>query len=226
MRKFTNQVYEWIDERVKLSKYWDAIAKHPVPPHVSDGVRTNPVYCLGGIAFLCFIILVITGMFLAMYYKPTPDEAYDSIRYIMEEVPMGAFIRSVHRWAANMMIAAVMLHMIRVYFTGAYKPPRELNWVIGVLLFLLTTAFGFTGYLLPWDQLAYWATTIGIQINSGIPVVGPYIGKLLMGGSEIGPNTLSRFYAIHTIVLPVTLALLLGAHFILVRIHGISGRYL
>ncbi len=215
----SEKIYEWLDERFNVSEYWPPIAKHPAPLHT-----TNPMYCLGGISFLCFLILVLTGIFLAMYYVPTPGESYKSVERIMTEIPLGSIVRSLHHWTANTMIAAVMLHMIRVYFTGAYKRPRELNWVVGVLLLLTTTTFGFSGYLLPWDQLSYWATTIGIQIASSIPLVGTYVGRILMGGNSIGAATLTRFFAIHVLILPLTIAGLLGAHFLMIRIQGISGR--
>ncbi len=214
------KIYKWFDERFKLNELLPSITKHPAP----EKVISNPLYCLGGTAFLCFLILVITGMFLAMYYKPTPDEAYKSVEHIMTEVPMGSLIRSLHHWTANTMIAAVMLHMIRVFFMGAYKKPRELNWVVGVLLFLTATTFGFSGYLLPWDQLAYWATKIGTGIAGSIPFVGKYISLILVGGSDISAETLSRFYALHVLILPAIIITLLAIHFTMVRIQGISGR--
>ncbi len=215
-----DKVYKWVDERFKLNEHLPSIVKHPAPLNVVS----NPLYCLGGTAFLCFLILVFTGIFLAMYYKPTPDEAYKSVQNIMTTVPMGSLIRSIHHWAANTMIAAVMLHMIRIYFMGAYKKPRELNWAVGVLLLLITTTFGFSGYLLPWDQLSYWATKIGTGIAGSMPIVGGYISLILMGGNDLGPETLTRFFAIHVLILPATIALLLGLHFTMVRLQGISGR--
>lgn len=213
-------VYKWLDDRFKLRELLPPIVKHPAPLNVVS----NPLYCLGGTAFLCFLILVVTGIFLAMYYKPTPAEAYKSVQTIMTTVPMGSLVRSVHHWAANTMIAAVMLHMIRIYFMGAYKNPRELNWVVGIFLLLTTTTFGFSGYLLPWDQLAFWATKIGTGIAGSIPVMGNFISLILMGGTDIGAETLTRFYAIHVMILPIAIATLLGLHFMMVRIQGISGR--
>lgn len=213
-------IYEWLDERFKLKELLPPIVKHPAP----EKVVSNPLYCLGGIAFLCFIILAVTGIFLAMYYKPTPNEAYKSVEHIMTEVPMGSLIRSLHHWSANTMIAAVMLHMIRVFFMGAYKKPRELNWVVGVFLFLTATTFGFSGYLLPWDQLSYWATKIGTGIAGSIPIAGQYISLILSGGSDISAETLSRFYTLHVLVLPAVIIVLLTLHFTMVRIQGISGR--
>ncbi|MCX9084339.1 MAG: cytochrome b N-terminal domain-containing protein [Candidatus Methanoperedens sp.] len=215
-----DNINEWIYSRFKIKDLLTSIVKHPAP----DYAVTNPLYCLGGTAFLCFLILVGTGIFLAMYYKPTPLEAYKSVEHIMTVVPMGSLIRSIHHWAANMMIAAVMLHMMRIYFMGAYKKPRELNWVVGVTLLLITTTFGFSGYLLPWDQLAFWATKIGTGIAGSIPIMGQYISLLLVGGTDIGAETMTRFFAIHVMVLPLTTAILLVLHFAMVRIQGISGR--
>ncbi len=217
---FLDKIYKWLDDRFKLRDLLPPIVKHPAP----ENVISNPLYCLGGTAFLCFILLVITGIFLAMYYKPTPAEAYNSVSTIMTVVPMGSLVRSVHHWAANTMIAAVMLHMIRIYFMGAYKKPRELNWVVGIFLLLTVTTFGFSGYLLPWDQLSFWATNIGTGIAGSIPIVGGYISLLLMGGNDIGAETLTRFFAIHVLILPLAIAILLGMHFLMVRIQGISGR--
>ncbi|VVB86424.1 putative respiratory nitrate reductase subunit cytochrome b-561 [uncultured archaeon] len=215
-----DKIYKWLDDRFKLRELLPSIVKHPAPEYAVS----NPLYCLGGTAFLCFLILVITGIFLAMYYKPTPDEAYKSVQNIMTAVPMGSLVRSTHHWAANTMIAAVMLHMIRIYFMGAYKKPRELNWVVGIFLLLTVTTFGFSGYLLPWDQLSFWATKIGTGIAGSLPVIGGYISLLLMGGNDIGADTLTRFFAIHVLILPIAIATLLGLHFIMVRIQGISGR--
>ncbi|MCX9025485.1 MAG: cytochrome b N-terminal domain-containing protein [Candidatus Methanoperedens sp.] len=215
-----DKIYKWLDDRFKLRDLLPPIVKHPAP----EDVISNPLYCLGGTAFLCFIILVITGIFLAMYYKPTPGEAYKSVQTIMTTVPMGSLVRSVHHWAANTMIAAVMLHMIRIYFMGAYKKPRELNWVVGIILLLTVTTFGFSGYLLPWDQLSFWATKIGTGIAGSMPLIGGYISLLLMGGNDIGAETITRFFAIHVLILPMAMAVLLGMHFLMVRIQGISGR--
>ncbi len=215
-----DKIYKWFDERLKLSELLPPIVKHPAP----ENVISNPLYCLGGTAFLCFLILAATGIFLAMYYKPTPAEAYKSVEHIMTQVPMGSLIRSIHHWAANIMIAAVMLHMMRIYFMGAYKKPRELNWVVGITLLLITTTFGFSGYLLPWDQLAFWATKIGTGIAGSIPVIGGYTSLLLVGGNDIGAETLTRFFAIHVLILPATIVVLLVLHFLMVRLQGISGR--
>lgn len=214
-----DSVWAWVEVRFKLSREEDVrpLLKKPVPRHA-----TNHVYCLGGISFLSFLLLVGSGILLARYYIPTPEKAYDTVRFIMIEVPMGSLIRSVHHWSANIMVAAIVLHMLRVYFTGSYKNPRELNWVIGMLLLFTTLVAGFSGYLLPWDQLSYWATTVGLQIPAVIPVIGPAMLKVFIGGGEVTGETLSRFYFLHIFVIPLTLSALMGLHFLIVRRQGIS----
>ena len=166
-----------------------------------------PLYCLGGISFLSFIILVITGTVLGIYYVPggegDPSPAYASMEFIMLELPFGYIIRAVHHWGTHFMVASVFLHMCRVYFTGAYRNPRELNWLIGVALMALTIVFGYSGYLLPWDSLAYGAAVIGINLANSSPLVGKYIATLLFGGSSLTPRTVTRMYFIHVFILPV-----------------------
>jgi quinol-cytochrome oxidoreductase complex cytochrome b subunit len=211
------KAWQWIDERFNLKEDLVSIFKKPVPPHAA-----NPVYCLGGIALLSYLVQVVTGIMLARYYVATPQGAHESIKFIVQEVPLGSLFRSVHHWAANIMIAAVVLHMLRVYFMGAYKKPRELNWIIGTFLLLTTMVFGFSGYLLPYDQLSFWATTVGLQMPSSIPVIGPTILKIFVGGAEVGPGTLQRFYFIHVFLLPFLVLALLVLHFSMVRRQGIS----
>lgn len=217
-RPLSARVSAWLEERFELSELLETFLRKPVPRHARAWW-----FCLGGITFFLFFIQVVTGILLAIYYRPTPDEAYASVLMIMNDVSFGWLIRSMHAWAANLMILFVFLHMLRVFITGAYKPPRELNWVVGVFLLMITLAFGFTGYLLPWDQVAYWATTVGTEIVGGIPVVGKPLLVLLRGGEEITGLTLSRFFAIHVLVLPVIIVVLLAAHFAMVRRQGISG---
>ncbi|MBI5389729.1 cytochrome b N-terminal domain-containing protein [Candidatus Woesearchaeota archaeon] len=217
MATLGEKFFAWFDERFNLKEDLRKILKKPVPPYA-----THPMYCLGGISFLCYLVLVVTGILLARYYIPTPEEAYSSVKFIMQEVTFGSLFRSIHHWAANMMIAAVVLHMFRVYLTGAFKKPRELNWIAGVALLLTTLIFGFSGYLLPWDQLSYWATTVGLQIPASIPVLGPAILKIFIGGAEVGAETLARFYFLHVFLLPMIVFMLLGMHFFMVRRQGIS----
>ncbi len=215
-----DSVWAWVEVRFKLSREEDVrpLLKKPVPRHA-----TNPIYCLGGISFLSFLLLVGSGILLARYYIPTPEKAYDTVRFIMLEVPMGSLIRSIHHWSANIMVAAIVLHMLRVFFTGSYKNPRELNWIIGMLLLFTTLVAGFSGYLLPWDQLSFWATTVGLQIPAVIPVIGPAMLKVFIGGGEVTGETLSRFYFLHIFMMPLTLLTLMGLHFLIVRRQGISG---
>lgn len=207
----------WLDERFGTNEKWKKFSNHPVPRHA-----LNPIYCFGGLTFAAFLIQVVTGIFLALYYKPTPDTAYASIEFIMNEVRFGAVIRSIHHWSANLMVVLVLLHMIRVFYTGSFKKPRELNWVVGVMLFIITLGFGFTGYILPWDQVGYWASTVGTEIAGGVPFIGKYILILLRGGLKITDFTLIRFFIAHIVILPVITIILLGAHFIMIRVQGIS----
>jgi quinol-cytochrome oxidoreductase complex cytochrome b subunit len=208
---------EWIDERFQIIDPLRKMLAKPVPIFA-----TRWMYCLGGITFMLLVIQGITGVMLAMYYKPTPEEAYASIQFIENEVRFGAAIRAIHHWAANGTIIMVVAHLLRVFITGAFKPPRELNWVTGVVLFILTLAFGFTGYLLPWDQRAYWATTVGTEIAGGIPQVGELALVFLRGGWDITGLTLSRFYGLHILVLPAIIVILLAGHFWMIRRQGIA----
>ena len=209
----------WINERTGSSRVWQALFERHLP------TMRGPVawlYTLGSATFLLFVVQIVTGMLLAMNYVPSPDHAYDSVRFINEQAFLGRVIRGVHHWGASVMVVFVVLHMLRVYLMGAYKYPREATWMAGVLLLLLVLAFGFTGYLLPWDQKAYWATVVGTNIAAQAPVAGPFILKLLRGGEEMGAAALSRFYAMHVLVLPIVTVLLIGAHLFLVVWHGIS----
>jgi hypothetical protein len=208
---------EWIDERFDIVEPINNILRKPVPLFA-----TRWIYCLGGITFTLFVIQCITGVMLAFYYKPTPEEAYASIQFIENEVRFGASIRAIHHWSANGMVVMVVAHMLRVFITGAFKPPRELNWVNGTLLGILTLGFGFTGYLLPWDQRAYWATTVGTEIGGGIPQIGDLALVFMRGGWDVTAITLSRFYAVHVLVLPVAMIILMGLHFLMIRRQGIA----
>ena len=208
------KIWNWIDTRTKLSDF--------IPRTIPKDSSLNPVYCLGGITFLCFIVLGVTGLTLAIHYQPNPDQAYNSIGFIMSEVPFGSVIRSLHRWAANGMIFTCILHMVRVFFSGAYKNPRELNWVIGVLLLFVTLGFGFSGYLLPWDEEAYLASNIGITVTESLPILGPTFARFLMAGDRIAGPTLSRFYALHIVAFPIALVAMMVVHFFLIKKHGIA----
>jgi len=217
-RRRWERVGDWFDERFNVRGPLQTFLQKPVPKHA-----LRWYFCLGGITFSLFVIQGITGILLSFYYKPTPEDAYDSILFIMNNVRFGWLIRSIHSWSATLMIAACLAHMLRVYITGAYKKPRELNWVAGVLLLLLTLTFGFTGYLLPWDQKAFWGSTVGSEIMGVVPLIGDALLGLLRGGPDITGLTLTRFYGIHMLVLPVATFLFLGIHFIVIRRQGISG---
>jgi hypothetical protein len=208
---------EWFDERFQIVEPIRKFLAKPVPKFA-----TKWWYCLGGITFALFLIQGITGIMLAFYYKPSVQEAYASIQFIENEVLFGSAIRSIHHWCANGMVVMAVAHMIRVFITGAFKPPRELNWVSGVSLGLLTLVFGFTGYLLAWDQRAFWATTVGSEIAGGIPVVGDILMIFLRGGWQVGDIALSRFFAMHILALPVLIVIFLGMHFLMVRRQGIA----
>jgi menaquinol-cytochrome c reductase cytochrome b subunit len=208
-------VVDWVDERTSLSggARWMMFRKVPK--------GTNWFYTLGSATMFAFLSQAVTGVFLAMYYRPDPaGGAYESIRYVTNDVFLGQFVRGMHKWGSSVMVILVFLHMGRTFFFGAYKYPRELNWVIGVVLLILTMAMGFTGYLLPFDERAYWATTVGVNINGTGPLIGPYLSDFLRGGPEFGATTLSRFYAIHMLLIPGLIAALIGAHLYLVAKLG------
>ncbi len=216
-KPITLRAAEWVDKRYGVSEPLSKILSKPVPKFA-----LRWWYCLGGITAFLFVIQAITGIMLAFYYKPTPEAAFSSIQYIETQVRFGAGIRAIHHWAANGMIILCIAHMLRVFIMGAYKSPRELNWVSGVLLLVITLAFGFTGYLLPWDQRAFWATTVGSEIAGSIPVIGNLALVFLRVGWNVSDLTLSRFYGLHVIILPIVTLLSMGVHFLMVRRLGIA----
>ena len=210
------RITAWLDDRYQISDFLKPILSKPVP----DWQR-RWWYCLGGLTFFLFLVQGITGIMLAFYYKPTPAEAYASIQFIESEVLLGSAVRMIHHWSANGMIVMACAHMLRVFIMGAYKPPRELNWVSGVALLILTLGFGFTGYLLPWDQRAYWASTVGTEIGGSIPIIGNLALVFLRGGWNISSLTLSRFFAAHILILPLITVTSMGLHFIMIRKQGL-----
>jgi cytochrome b6 len=212
-----NRVAGWVDDRYQVSEPLTKILKKPVPKYA-----LRWFYCLGGITAFLFVVQGITGILLAFYYKPTPEAAYSSIQYIETQVYFGSAIRAIHHWCANGMIVICFAHMMRVFIMGAYKRPRELNWVSGVLLLVLTLVFGFTGYLLPWDQRAFWATTVGSEIAGAIPAIGNLALVFLRVGWNVTGETLSRFYGLHVIVVPLATVVFMGAHFLMIRRQGIA----
>ena len=195
---------------------------HPVKVK-RHSVRFSYTLCLGGLSFFLFIVLTITGIFLMFYYRPTDPQAWLDVRDLHTSVNLGLLIRNMHRWGAHLMVFTVFLHMARVFYTGAYKPPREFNWLIGVILLFLTGALSFTGYLLPWDQLALWAVTVGTNIAGYSPVIRKNFAFVLLGGVEITGTTLLRWYVLHVLALPFIIVILMSIHFWRVRKDGFSG---
>jgi len=192
---------------------------HPVKVR-ERSIRFRHTMCLGGLSFGLFLALVLSGVLLMLYYRPAVPQAYRDMKELQFVVTSGAFLRNLHRWAAHAMVLFVFLHMARVFFSGAYRPPREFNWVVGVLLLIITLLLSYTGYLLPWDQLAYWAITVGTNMAQAAPVVGPKFRFLLLGGNVIGENALVRFYVLHCVVLPLAGGLLIAVHFWRIRKDG------
>src|SRR3982751_119702 len=203
-------VVGWLDERSGASPFLRAMLLRKIPK------GTNWYYTLGSATLFAFLSQAVTGVFLAMYYEPDPSRAYSSASHITNDVFLGEFVRGMHKWGATVMIILIFLHMGRTFVFGAYKYPRELNWIIGVVLLILTMAMGFTGYLLPFDQRSYWATIVGVNINGTGPMVGPYLSDFLRAGPEFGATTLSRFYAIHMLLVPGAIIAMIGAHLYLV----------
>jgi quinol-cytochrome oxidoreductase complex cytochrome b subunit len=200
---------------------FDSVFLHILPVKSrARAIRATYTYYLGAVSFFLFVILVVTGILLMLYYRPAVPDAYRDMKDLRYVVTAGMFLRNLHRWAAHAMVLAVFVHLLRVFYAGAYKPPREFNWVVGVGLFLATLLLSYTGYLLPYDQLAYWAVTVGTNIAAYMPVFGQKLRYLLLGGSGIGPNTLVRFYVLHCVILPVALSLLVVVHFWRIRKDG------
>ncbi len=217
MKQIGKSLYSYFDERLQLSAIGKLAQKKTVPEH-----KHSFWYYFGGICLFLFIIQVITGILLLLYYKPTMDSAYESIQFIMSEVKFGWLIRSVHSWTANILIGAIFVHMFSTFFLKAYRRPRELTWVTGFFLLLLFLAFGFSGYLLPWNELSFFATRVGADIAGSVPVVGQAIKTFILGGPDVSGSTISRFFWLHIAVLPIITAALLGIHILLVQILGMS----
>jgi menaquinol-cytochrome c reductase cytochrome b subunit len=200
----------WLDERTGGASFLTGMLYRKVPK------GTNWFYTLGSATLFAFTLQAVTGVFLAMYYDPSPTHAYASVTHLTNDVFLGEFVRGMHKWGASVMIIVIYLHMARTFIFGAYKYPRELNWVIGVTLLILTMIMGFTGYLLPFDQRSFWATVVGVNINGTGPFIGPYLSDFLRAGAEFNGATLPRFYAIHMLLVPALIIALIGAHLYLV----------
>jgi quinol-cytochrome oxidoreductase complex cytochrome b subunit len=228
-------------DRLFQSQVWRSVFRHGWPDNPLDrslaitsnlffhihpvkvsrkSLRWSYSFGLGIISAILFGVLIWTGVLLMFYYVPSIERAYTTMKEIQLSVPLGQFTRNMHRWSAHAMVLAVVLHMLRVFYTGAYKPPREFNWIIGVVLLLLTLGASFTGYLLPWDQLAFWAITVGTNIAGYAPGAGPALRELMLGGQEVGQNALIRFYTLHIAVLPLLITALVSVHVWRVRKDG------
>lgn len=211
-------VIRWLDDRTGWSGPLRTIFRYPVPEHAHH----NPLFAMGSVLMVLFLVQAATGTLLALYYDPSPEGAYGSVDHMQFALPFGWLVRGVHHWAASAMVIVVVLHLLRTYLYGAYKKPRELTWLVGVALFLVTVAFGFTGYLLPWDQKGYWATRVGTEIAGSVPLIGDALRGLMRGGDEMGIATLTRFYAVHMLLLPGAFMALVFAHLALMRRHGLA----
>ena len=212
-----SRLYQWLDSRLNLKAVEHSLLDESIPGGASW------IYVFGSATLFLFVLQAITGMFLAIYYAPTPDHAYDSVQFIENQVTFGWFVRGLHHWGASGMVIAVGLHMLQVFLYGAFKPPREMMWMVGVVLFLLVMGFAFTGYLLPWDQTAYWATQVGINMMGTVPFVGDFLVKVMRGGETLGALTLSRFFAVHVLFLPAVIVMGIMLHLFILRRVGPAG---
>jgi menaquinol-cytochrome c reductase cytochrome b subunit len=207
---------DWIEERTGIVGGVKFFLFRNVPRDI------NWMQTLGAATLTAFLVQAITGVVLAMYYKPDPDKAYESIVHITNDVTLGWLVRGMHKWGASVFIILMFFHMARTFLFGAYKYPRELNWIVGVLLLATGMLEGFTGYLLPWDQTSYWATVVGINLNATAPIAGPFLAQFLQGGAAIGPDTLSKFYSLHMLLIPGGIMALIGLHLYLVVRLGVT----
>ena len=212
-----SKLYTWLDSRLRLKPIEKTLLDEPIPGGASW------IYVFGSATLFLFFLQAVTGMFLAVYYAPTPDHAYDSIQFIEKEVTFGSFVRGLHHWGASAMVVAIGLHMLQTFLYGAYKPPREMMWIIGVGLFVFVLCFAFTGYLLPWDQNAYWATQVGVNMVGTVPLIGDLLARVMRGGEALGALTLSRFFAVHILFLPSVLLLGVMVHLFVLRRVGPAG---
>ena len=213
-----NSVSSWLGDRLPVSgQQFRELTNEPVPYHLKRWW-----FALGGTPAYLFVVQIFTGILLAFYYEAAPATAYESVHYITHEASFGWFIRSVHKWAATLMIAAVILHQMRVFFTGAYRKPREINWIVGMMLLLCTLMTGFTGYSLVYEQLSFWGATVGANITDSIPLIGGFLKNMMLAGDGYNPRTLSRFFILHAAVLPVTMVLLIALHITIIRLQGVT----
>jgi len=229
----------WLDRRLRIVDYLELLEtlyyriNLQLPKSHTEQYNLDnkfwywyPLYSLGSFSLLAYIVAAVSGALLGFYYAPAtvgePTAAYQQITFIMTDLNFGFMLRSIHRWSAQVMVAAVFLHMLRVYFTGAYKEPRELNWLVGIILISLLLLFGYSGYLLPWDQLAFWAGQIGVEMALSVPLIGEWAAQLIWGGFSLGQPTLMRMYIIHVFFLPFVMTTLIAVHIGIVWIQGIA----
>ena len=210
-------MFLWLDGRLGINTIIGLAKKKEVPLH-----RHSIWYYFGGMTLFLFTVQVVTGILLLLYYRPSSEGAFESVQFIVTEVQFGWLIRSVHSWSANLLIAALFVHMFSVYFMSAYRAPREITWLTGVLLLFICIAFGFSGYLLPWNKLAFFATKVGTEIAGVVPLVGPAMLRFLRGSDEVTGATLTRFFGFHVAVLPAAATALIAVHVLLVQMHGMS----
>jgi cytochrome b6 len=217
MSSLFGKVRDWIDDRVPVSQATEFASHKTVPMH-----RYSVIYYLGGMTLFFLIVQFLTGILLMLYYRPSAAEAFESVEFIMTVVPFGWLIRSLHSWSANLMVFFAFLHLVTVYFSKGYRKPREITWITGCVVLFLALGFGFSGYLLPWNKLAFFATKVGTDIAGAVPIVGEWTLRFLRGGDRVTGGTLSRFYGWHVAILPAIMAVLLGLHLLLVQIQGMS----
>lgn len=213
-----SQITKWLDERTGIHRSIKEFIHYPVPLYVTK----NWLYALGGLTIIAGLLQGITGLLLTFYYDPSSEGAYNSVDYITYQLPLGWLVRGIHHYGASAIIILVVLHMLRTYFFSAYKRPREINWLTGVLMLFITLSFGFTGYLLPWDQKGYWATKVGTEIAGSVPLIGEWIMRFMRGGEILGQATLTRFYSTHIMILPAAIGVLVAIHIYQLRFHGMA----
>ncbi len=216
-RRLTREAAQWIDERAGFSALVEQLRHKTVPLH-----RHSLWYYLGGMTLFLFGVQLATGILLLLYYRPSSAEAFESVQFLMAKVPFGWLIRSIHSWSANLLVFVLFAHMFSAFFMRAYRAPREITWLSGIALLALTFAFSFSGYLLPWNTLAFFATQVGTEVAGAVPLVGPFTVRLLRGGDQVTGGTLTRFFGFHVAVLPALTTLLLTVHLLLVQKHGMS----
>ena len=208
---------DWLDERLSINTLSEVAHKKEIPLH-----RHSIWYYFGGMTLFLFVVQVVTGILLLLYYRPSAENAFESVQFIVTEVQFGWLIRSIHSWSANLMIATLFIHLFSVFFLRAYYRPREMTWVSGVILFFISICFGFSGYLLPWNEVSFFATKVGTEIAGVIPVIGRPVLRFLRGGDDVTGATLTRFFGFHVAVLPAPATVFLAIHVLLVQLHGMS----